>query len=196
MQIDFTPLGAYRFFGMPMREVAAQTVALEQFGAPDVLGPLDDLTGRLYDAPDWATRFVMLDRFIRRRLAAGRAPSGAIAWAWRQLAVSGGQCRVAALAREIGWSCKHLAGRFAIEVGVGPKTAGRILRFARARRSIDAARGQIAWADLAIDWGYADQAHLIREFHAMAGVTPADYVRDIAGRFRTFQGDPQASARR
>jgi AraC-like DNA-binding protein len=40
------------------------------------------------------------------------------------------------------------------------------------------------WAGLAADWGYADQAHLIREFRAMAGVTPADYARDAAGRFR------------
>jgi AraC-like DNA-binding protein len=40
------------------------------------------------------------------------------------------------------------------------------------------------WAGLAAEWGYADQAHLIREFRAMAGVTPADYVRDAAGRFR------------
>jgi AraC-like DNA-binding protein len=40
------------------------------------------------------------------------------------------------------------------------------------------------WAGLAAEWGYSDQAHLIREFHAMAGVTPADYARDAAGRFR------------
>ena len=51
-----------------------------------------------------------------------------------------------------------------------------------------AASGPGAWtcagnwgADLAAEWGYADQAHLIREFRAMAGVTPADYVRDAAG---------------
>jgi hypothetical protein len=41
MQIDLTPLGAYRFFGMPMRELAAQAVALDQ------VGRFDDLTCRL-----------------------------------------------------------------------------------------------------------------------------------------------------
>jgi AraC-like DNA-binding protein len=180
MQVDLTPLGAYRFFAMPMRDLAARTVPLDQIGA------LDELAGRLCEAPDWAARFALLDRFVRRRLAAAAAPSPPIAWAWRQLAGSGGRVRVAALASEIGWSRKHLAQRFAIEVGAGPKTVGRILRFAGARRVIDAGirPGYMDWAGLAADWGYADQAHLIREFRAMAGVTPADYVRDAAGRFR------------
>jgi AraC-like DNA-binding protein len=187
MQVDFTPLGAHRFFALPMRDLAGQTVAL------DGVGRFEELTGRLYEARGWATRFALLDRFVRQRLGAARAPSSPIAWAWRQLAASAGRVRVGALAREIGWSRKHLAQRFSIEVGARPKTAGRILRFAGARRSIDAGIriGPMDWADLAADWGYADQAHLIREFRAMAGVTPADYVQDVAGRFRAVNAEPR-----
>jgi AraC-like DNA-binding protein len=185
MQVDFTPLGAHRFFAMPMRDLAGQTVAL------DGVGSFEELTSRLYEARGWAARFALLDRFVRQRLGAARAPSSPIAWAWRELAASAGRVRVGALAREIGWSRKHLAERFSIEVGAGPKTAGRILRFAGARRSIDAGirRGPMDWADLAADWGYADQAHLIREFRAMAGVTPGDYVQDVAGRFRAVNAE-------
>jgi AraC-like DNA-binding protein len=185
MQVDFTPLGAHRFFAMPMRDLAGQTVAL------DGVGRFEELTCRLYEARRWAARFALLDRFVRQRLGAAPAPSSPIAWAWRQLAASAGRVRVGVLAREIGWSRKHLAQRFAIEVGTGPKTAGRILRFAGARRSIDARirAGPMDWADLAADWGYADQAHLIREFRAMAGVTPADYVQDVARRFRAVNAD-------
>ncbi|HEX5078338.1 MAG TPA: hypothetical protein VFV80_04250 [Geminicoccaceae bacterium] len=66
------------------------------------------------------------------------------------------------LAGEIGWSRNHLAHRFAIEVGAGPKTVGRILRFVGARRSIDA-DAQAGRPYRMGDWaGYADQAHLIR----------------------------------
>jgi AraC-like DNA-binding protein len=188
MQIDFTPLGAYRFFAMPMRELWAQAVALDQ------VDRLDALSEQLYDAPDWTRRFALLDGFVRQRLATARPPSSSIAWAWRQLATSAGRVRVAALATEIGWSRKHLAERFTIEVGAGPKTVARILRFARARRTIDAgvqARGQIDWAGLAAEWGYADQAHLIREFRAMSGVTPQGYLRDAAGRFRALDTQPR-----
>jgi AraC-like DNA-binding protein len=170
-----------------MRDLAGQTVAL------DGVGRFEELTCRLYDARGWAARFALLDRFVRQRLGAARASSSPVAWAWRQLAASAGRVRVGALAREIGWSRKHLAERFSIEVGARPKTAGRILRFAGARRSIDAGIrvGPMDWADLAADWGYADQAHLIREFRAMAGVTPADYVQDVAGRFRAVNAEPR-----
>ena len=185
MQVDLTPLGAYRFFALPMRDLAARTVALDQIGG------FEKLRDQLHEIPDWPARFALLDRFVRRRLAAAGAPSSPIAWAWRQLASSGGRVRVSALADEIGWSRKHLAQRFAIEVGAGPKTVGRILRFAGARRAIDAGIGAgcMDWAGLAADCGYADQAHLIREFHAMAGATPADYARDAAGRFRPVSAE-------
>jgi AraC-like DNA-binding protein len=66
-----------------------------------------------------------------------------------------------------------------------------------ARRWIDA-RAQaprIDWAGLAAEWGYADQAHLIREFRAMAGVTPRDYARDAAGRFRALDAQAHMPAR-
>ena len=135
MQIDFTPLGAHRFFALPMRELAAQTVALDQIGV------VDDLIDRLYDARDWGTRFALLDRFVRRRLAAARPPHGTITWAWQKLVATDGLIRIGALASEIGWSRKHLAERFAIEIGATPKTVGRILRFGAARRSIDGAAG-------------------------------------------------------
>lgn len=192
MQIDFTPLGAYRFFGMPMRDLAARTVALDEapaFGQ----GALDRLSGQLYEAPDWAARFALLDSFVRRRLAAARPPSSEVAWAWQTLVASGGGVRVGAIAAELGWSRRRLAARFAIEVGATPKAAGRILRFGKVRRSVDLGIRTdrcVDWAGLAAESGFADQAHLIREFRAMAGVTPVDYVRDAARRFQ-----PLAQAR-
>ena len=47
----------------------------------------------------------------------------------------------------------------------------RIARFDRARAM--AATGTASgWADLAVACGYADQAHLVREYAALAGSTP------------------------
>ena len=90
---------------------------------------------------------------------------------------SGGRPRIGRLAREVGWSRKHQAERFALEVGATPKTVARILRFARARRAILDGAPPSGWAGLAQDYGFADQAHLIREFQALAGMTPPRLAR-------------------
>ncbi|MER9841163.1 AraC family transcriptional regulator [Mesorhizobium australicum] len=54
--------------------------------------------------------------------------------------------------------------------GIGPKTLSRIVRF---NRALGLSRQQASgWADIAADCGYADQAHLAREFRDLAGETP------------------------
>ncbi|WP_249715084.1 helix-turn-helix domain-containing protein [Rhizomonospora bruguierae] len=90
---------------------------------------------------------------------------------------------MASLAREIGWSTRYLSRRFA-EIGLAPKVAGRVARFDRARRLMVARGGAYPLAALAADCGYADQAHLTREFGALAGAPPARWWRE---EFRNLQ---------
>ncbi len=110
-----------------------------------------------------------------------------IDWAWRRLIRSGGTARVSALAAETGWSGRHLTSRFRAETGLTPKTAARVIRFHRARHLLAAhvAAGEpVRLADLAMTCGYFDQAHLAREFRALAGVPPSQW---LAEEFRNVQ---------
>lgn len=59
----------------------------------------------------------------------------------------------------------------------------RVVRLQRSTHSIRRARSQgslASWARLAVDCGYADQAHLIREFRTLTGVTPTVYAGGLA----------------
>lgn len=169
VQVNFTPLGARRFFHQPMNELTDRMVGLD-----DALGSAGNtLRERLGNEPDWRKRFDLCEQVILTRIAAARTPSREVGWAYRTLASSGGRARVTGLAREIGWSRKHLAARFTEEVGCGPKTVARIMRFNRAARL--AKSTDESWAGIAAECGFADQAHLIREFRDLAGDAPTDW---------------------
>lgn len=74
---------------------------------------------------------------------------------------------VAGLASDIGLSERQVRRRCLELFGYGPKLLDRVLRLERA---LTAARGGVAYARVAADAGYADQAHLAREVRALAGV--------------------------
>jgi AraC-like DNA-binding protein len=170
VQVDLTPIGAARVLGAP-HEIANECVSLD-----DLFGrTAGELADRLASAPDWATRFALLDRVLLDRLAEAPDPDPAVAWAWRQLERSHGQVPVGVLADEIGWSRRHFGHRFRRQVGLAPKPSARVLRF---RRAVDllVARPARSITDVASACGYADHSHLVREFRALGGCTPSQFV--------------------
>lgn len=83
----------------------------------------------------------------------------------------GGLVSVDHLASSAGVSSRQLERRFLQEVGLGPKLLARIVRFQQVFRAVDQANP--AWATVAVECGYYDQAHLIRDFNQFAQQTPA-----------------------
>ncbi|PBC25031.1 MULTISPECIES: AraC family transcriptional regulator [unclassified Mesorhizobium] len=166
IQVNFTPLGARRFFRLPMSELTDTMVVLD-----DVLGAEGTaLRERLGNASDWASRFELAETFVTARLERAAETPLEIAWAYDRIIASGGRVRISSIAEKLGWSRKHLAGSFSNAIGIGPKTLSRIVRF---NRALGLSRRQTAdWADIAADCGYADQAHMVREFRDLAGDAP------------------------
>lgn len=70
---------------------------------------------------------------------------------------------------------RHLRRLFDSQVGYGPRTLARVFRLQRALDRLDS--DQVRLADVANDAGYADQAHMNRDFRQLAAVTPSHAVR-------------------
>ncbi len=183
VQVNLTPLGTYTLLGMAMDGLTNRTPGLAELSVP----ALSVLPERLSEDPDWPARFARIDAALLSLLdAARRLPDPEVRWAWRALRRSGGATGIAELAAGTGWSRRHLQTRFHSQVGLAPKTAARVVRFERAARLLvpvlaDGGPGlatAASLADVAATCGYADHAHLTREFRALAGVPPTVYVAE------------------
>lgn len=99
------------------------------------------------------------------------APGGLAGEALRLLVAARGRIAVAALARRLGCSERHMRSVTRARLGMGPARAARLLRVEAA---IDALRRTDApLAAVAQDAGFADQAHMTRALRRHAGATPA-----------------------
>jgi AraC-like DNA-binding protein len=172
-QVMLTPLGARLLLGFPLDEVGNRLIdPVDLFGAA-----ARETIERLQEANSHAGRLMILEQEIARRLglSANSFPPG-LAWALQRLQTSAGRAGVASLARELGWSRKHFSVCFRREFGMPPKLFARTLRFNHAIRLMR--RDQVtSWAELADACGYADQAHLTRDFREFAGSPPASFIR-------------------
>jgi AraC-like DNA-binding protein len=83
---------------------------------------------------------------------------------------------VAQLASEFSVSERTLQRLFGEYVGVSPKWMIRRYRLQEAATRMAAAEA-VDWPQLALDLGYADQAHFIRDFKRIVGLAPAEYFR-------------------
>ncbi len=172
LQVNFSPLGALRFFGLAQSEIAGRTLALD-----DLLGAgAGRLVAELEAAAGWPQRFDLLDHFIAARFGKARRPHQTVHAVWHALTRHRGAVSIGALARDAGVSRRHLASLFRAEIGATPKTMARILRFENAR-TLARIVPRLGWADLACEAGYADQAHLVREFRELSGLAPSELVK-------------------
>ncbi|MGW5359768.1 helix-turn-helix domain-containing protein [Actinopolymorpha pittospori] len=175
IQADLTPLGARILFGLPAGALAGTDVDLET-----LLGRrTGEFVDRVRTATTWGQRFAHLDTAFERLAASApeSAPAPEVGWVWQRLAESAGGLEVAALAAEVGWSRQHLRTSFRAEYGLTPKVAARLMRFEAARRLV-AGPERMSLAQVAVRCGYADQAHLHRDWTAFAGCTPTTWIAE------------------
>ncbi len=171
LQIDLTPIGARIFFDQPMSAFATRLVPLEDVGDRG----LTALADRLGAARTPSERLETAMSFLEGRLL-GRAVDPETAFLWSAIRTSRGALRIDRLAGDLGWSRKRLADHARDAFGQTPKRLARIARFQHAV-AIAARSYRPDWADIAAACGYADQAHLVREFATFAGAPPDRWWR-------------------
>jgi len=80
------------------------------------------------------------------------------------------------LCARLGWSPREVRRRFTTALGFGPKVMQRMLRFQRSLTEARRAEAGTTLSRVAAAAGYADQAHMTREFRALANTTPGSLL--------------------
>jgi AraC-like DNA-binding protein len=134
----------------------------------DRVGSRTDAEGRLDVVTEW----------LRSRADNSRRTSvrPEVAAAWQVAQVTEGRCRVENLARAVQLSPRQLRTLMVAETGLSPKQLCRSFRFDGVIARL--ADGDRTLAEIAFDCGYADQAHLTREFRQMAGCSPSRWLAE------------------
>lgn len=135
----------------------------------DAIAPLNDVW-----KTDVVSRSVSISDFESLLLEHLRPRTGRTRAAVDLIEKSAGRIRIGELAGMLGCSRRTVETDFLRDAGLTPKEFSRIVRFQRLLQRL----GRPS-AAAAVDAGFYDQSHLIREFHSLAGCTPREYRKSL-----------------
>jgi AraC-like DNA-binding protein len=191
--VRFAPGAGAALAGIPLGELRDENVPLAELWGEEATARLEDA---LAGADGVAVQLALLERAVCERRAMAPAIDPLVAAAVGRLGAGVGGARgrerearerslrepgVRELSDALGIGERQLLRRFRAAVGYGPKTLARVMRLQRFLAAARADPGAAAGGGLgrlAIDVGYADQAHLSRDCRELAGLPPARLLRD------------------
>lgn len=169
--VKFRP-GMFRpWFGAPVFRLTDRTPAL----GPRLGVPARRLLREIFAEKDEIARAQVLEALLRAHLPPPDADAELARDLVERVHAERDLTSVADLARASGLGARGLQRLFRDYVGVGPKWVVRRFRLQEAAELLETTDQTVGSVAAAL--GYFDQAHFVRDFKAVVGQTPSDYVR-------------------
>lgn len=169
----FKPGGIQALFNCPSIEFLNRAVSLCDVIAADTVA----YRNRLIDATSAREKFRLLGSILLNQLNEAYSPNAAVIRAVHLLKNQPAAYSVSKLADDIGYSRRRFSTLFRQAAGIAPKKYMRIQRFQHCLRAIRS-HPNPNWPQLALAYGYYDQAHFNRDFKILAGLTPTEYFNN------------------
>lgn len=96
----------------------------------------------------------------------------------QQALIHRGDLRIQQLEDLSGYTSRTIHRQFSQDTGLSPKTFCRIIRCQAALESLNT-RHDVSFSELALDLGFSDQSHFLRDFKKLVSTTPCDYQRKM-----------------
>jgi len=171
--IEFNPLGAYRLFQLPYREVKNQIIKMS-----DLIGnPAEELQSQIAEANNLKMKWQLLQNFLIKRLEKTTADP-IYDYCINNIIHSKGLMSVAELEKKTGYSSRWLHRKFSEHLGTGPKNLSEIVRFKQFYQWYSTGVKLQNLKENFYDY-YYDQSHFLRAFKRFTGYTPTDLQNSL-----------------
>jgi AraC-like DNA-binding protein len=176
--IMFQPAGLSALFPVDLRELTDR-----DYDERSVAGkPIAELEQRLADCDCFASRASAADAFLARRIH-DYLNTDRLSIAMDVILARNGRVRMPELAAYSGIGNRQFDRMFGERFGMRPKLYARIVRFQSAL-DCKARSSTKSWTDVAHEFGYHDQMHMIHDFEEFTGETPTETLRLVEMFFR------------
>lgn len=173
--VKFKAGGFFPFYGHAVSELLNQSVDVT-----DCFGPRGaELTGQVLAAADFAAMCAAAESFLLLRLPAADAQVARIGRMLERIAQDTSIVSVDDVIAMSGLNKRGLQRLFQRYVGVGPKWVIQRYRLHEAIAQVQAGK-MLSWTALALELGYFDQAHFVRDFRQLVGMAPGEYQKSLA----------------
>ncbi|GAB7531090.1 hypothetical protein PS3A_35020 [Pseudomonas sp. 3A(2025)] len=191
-QVCGTPLEAQRvdllhrhhYFGVRFRpgvipgflKSRVEDLAEQQVDLQDVMPGAQAMIEHIARTAQFGEQMALFNGFAAPELT--QKTSDLTAMVIRKVLAHRGDIRISELEALSGYTGRTLQRQFRQDTGMTPKTFCRIIRCQAALNSINTGV-DMSFSDLALDLGFTDQSHFLRDFKKLVSTTPTDYQRRV-----------------
>lgn len=169
--ICFKPEMFHHLFDVPAASLFCNFTDLGKFLGEEALA----LPESIHGLPKAEDMVAQVNLFLSQRLTQMKKQRNYVVEAASLIRSNKGNISVEEVSEAVHVSIRQLQRSFKEQLGTSPKGYLRIIRFRNALASLR--KNDIDWGDITHGLGYADQAHLIREFRQFAGESPNAVIK-------------------
>jgi AraC-like DNA-binding protein len=169
IMVGFKPWGIQPFISFNAGEITNINLSMENLYP----GKMSEVEDKLKGADSMLKRIGVIENFLLSIIRPFR-PDDLIIESVKEMNRQNGQISVKQLARNFFLSEKQFKRRFNSAVGINPKLFSRLVRFQYILQCVD--NNKVGLLDKAVQTGFYDEAHFIKEFREFTGQTPSAYI--------------------
>lgn len=171
--VRFFPHSAHHFFDIAVNEVNDSAPDLELLWNKQYRS----LRNRIKEAVNIHQTVSMLESFFLKKIKSLKvtARDRYLSYACRTILQGKGNIPINEISGDIGISNRYLERIFQHKTGISPKLFSRVIRFQHTLKYISA---EYSLTEVALNNGYFDQPHFIRDFKDFTGLAPKDFIHE------------------